>query len=563
MSYFLIYLLKSTVYLGLFYAFFLIAMRSTTFFRLNRWMLLLGTVVCMLLPCYTLTVEEVEGMQLPMQVLDEMLVLRTPEEALTDSTMELPVQEAKTAASTPILPMVLLGIYLLGMLIYLTIVIRSFKEVWKLIATHPKQWKDGCWLVILPDKTPSFSWSNYIIISEEDYRNYPQVLVHERMHYLCRHSYDILFMTFVHAIHWFNPMVWLIRTELKQLHEFEADQGVINQGIDATQYQLLLVKKAVGPKLYTIANGFNHTKLKKRITMMIQEKSNGWERLKWLVVVPITMGAMLVFAQPEVKDKLEVIAPVVNQQDTKAEIASLKKLFDEQLKATDIRTPSGGVKVRERTVHQLLLNANNEVSSIQRNKKTFLTTPLESPYQTSLANLLREARAKDKQESGKDEPHTIYLKYSAEANEEALLHLMKEAKAAFDILRAEYKAQGVEDFETKWPYRIYIEEVKEKPSKGVEVTVFDDKGEKLLATIDVQHINQLKEALSKLPVDKNQSITHVSIKADKDTPMGEINAIKQVLREHHIYRLNMEMSQTLNNGQGTLYQSRTITEKKQ
>ena len=563
MSYFLIYLLKSTVYLGLFYAFFLIAMRSTTFFRLNRWMLLLGTVVCMLLPCYTLTVEEVEGMQLPMQVLDEMLVLRTPEEALTDSTMELPVQEAKTAASTPILPMVLLGIYLLGMLIYLTIVIRSFKEVWKLIATHPKQWKDGCWLVILPDKTPSFSWSNYIIISEEDYRNYPQVLVHERMHYLCRHSYDILFMTFVHAIHWFNPMVWLIRTELKQLHEFEADQGVINQGIDATQYQLLLVKKAVGPKLYTIANGFNHTKLKKRITMMIQEKSNGWERLKWLVVVPITMGAMLVFAQPEVKDKLEVIAPVVNQQDTKAEIASLKKLFDEQLKATDIRTPSGGVKVRERTVHQLFLNANNEVSSIQRIKKTFLTTPLESPYQTSLANLLREARAKDKQESGKDEPHTIYLKYSAEANEEALLHLMKEAKAAFDILRAEYKAQGVEDFETKWPYRIYIEEVKEKPSKGVEVTVFDDKGEKLLATIDVQHINQLKEALSKLPVDKNQSITHVSIKADKDTPMGEINAIKQVLREHHIYRLNMEMSQTLNNGQGTLYQSRTITEKKQ
>lgn len=563
MSYFLIYLIKSTVYLGLFYAFFLIAMRSTTFFRLNRWMLLLGTVVCMLLPCYTLTVEEVEGMQLPIQVLDEMLVLRTPEEALTDSTMELPVQEAKTAASTPILPMVLLGIYLLGMLIYLTMVIRSFKEVWKLIATHPKQWKDGCWLVILPDKTPSFSWSNYIIISEEDYRNYPQVLVHERMHYLCRHSYDILFMTLVHAIHWFNPMVWLIRTELKQLHEFEADQGVIHQGIDATQYQILLVKKAVGPKLYTIANGFNHTKLKKRITMMIQEKSNGWERLKWLVVVPVTMGAMLVFAQPEVKDKLEIIAPEVNQQNPKAEIASLKKLFDEQLKASDQRTPDGGIRIRERTVHQLFLNANNEVSSIQRIKKTILTTPLESPYQTSLANLLREARAKDKQESGKDEPHTIHLKYSAEANDEALLHLMKEAKAAFDILRAEYKAQGVEDIETKWPYRIYIEEVKEKPSKGVEVTVFDDKGEELLATIDVQHINQLKEALSKLPVDKNQSITHVSIKADKDTPMGEINAIKQVLREHHIYRLNMEMSQTLNNGQGTLYQSRTITEKKQ
>ena len=75
MSYFLIYLIKSTVYLGLFYAFFLVAMRKTTFFRFNRWMLLVGTLACMLLPCHTITVEEVEGMQLPIQMLDEILVL--------------------------------------------------------------------------------------------------------------------------------------------------------------------------------------------------------------------------------------------------------------------------------------------------------------------------------------------------------------------------------------------------------------------------------------------------------------------------------------------------------
>ena len=405
MSYFLIYLIKSTVYLGLFYAFFLIAMRSTTFFRLNRWMLLLGSVVCMLLPCYTLTVEEVEGMQLPMQVLDEILVLRIPEEVQTDSTLELPIQEVRTSLSAPILPMALLGIYLLGVLIYLAMVVRSFKEVWKLIATHPKQWKDGCWLVILPDKTPSFSWSNYIIISEEDYRNYPQVLVHERMHYLCRHSYDILFMTFVHAIHWFNPMVWLIRTELKQLHEFEADEKVISQGIDATQYQILLVKKAIGPKLYTIANGFNHTKLKKRITMMIQEKSNGWERLKWLVVVPVTMGAMLVFAQPEVKNKSEEIPPVVNQQDGKAEIIS--------------------------------------------------------------------------------------------------------------------------------------QEASTNSFEGIEITLLNSKDGSVLTTVkDIKHINQLKDALKKLPIDKSEPYIHVQLKAGKDTPMSGITEIKQALREHYILNLN-------------------------
>ena len=559
MSYFLIYLIKSTVYLGLFYAFFLVAMQSTTFFRFNRVMLLLGTVVCMLLPCYTITVNEVEGIQLPMQILDEMLVLKTTDEPIETSAIELPLQETAPTASTPFLPIVLLGIYVIGMLAYWFMVIRSFAEVWKIIASHPKQWKDGCWLVIIPEKIPSFSWSNYIVISEEDYRNYPQVLVHERMHYLCRHSYDILFFTIVHALHWFNPMVWLIRTELKQLHEFEADQGVINQGIDATQYQLLLVKKAVGKKLYNIANGFNHTKLQKRITMMIQEKTNGWERLKWLVTVPVVMGAMLVFAQPEVKDTLEEIAPTVDQQDTKAEIASLKKFFDERLKASEKKEPDGTVKVRERTVHFLLLNANNEVSYIKSNKKTQVAIPLEESYQTAIANLLREARAKDKQESGKDEPHTIYIRHHKDASEESILHLWKETLAAFDILRSEYKAQGITDIDAVCPYRVYMEM---EDINGIEVRILDENGKGLLTMRDIKDVNQLKIALDRLPADKRK-IAHVSIKANKDTPMEEITAVKQVLREYHILQLNMEVNKTtIKNGQGTLYQQRTITKKK-
>jgi hypothetical protein len=133
----------------------------------------------MLLPCYTITVNEVEGVQLPMQILDEMLVLKTTDEPIETSAIALPLQETAPTASTPFLPIVLLSIYILGMLVYLVRVIRSFAEVWKMIASHPKQWKDGCWLVILPYKIPSFSWGNYIVISEEDYQNYPQVLVHE------------------------------------------------------------------------------------------------------------------------------------------------------------------------------------------------------------------------------------------------------------------------------------------------------------------------------------------------------------------------------------------------
>lgn len=73
-------------------------------------------------------------------------------------------------------------------------------------------------------------------------------------------------------LYWFNPAIWLLKRELQEVHEFEADNGVLNTGIDATRYQLLLVKKAVGTRLYSMANGFDHSKLKNRIGMMLKKE---------------------------------------------------------------------------------------------------------------------------------------------------------------------------------------------------------------------------------------------------------------------------------------------------
>ena len=46
----LLYIARSGLYLGVFYAFYLLVMRRTTFFRLNRFVLLAGSVACALLP---------------------------------------------------------------------------------------------------------------------------------------------------------------------------------------------------------------------------------------------------------------------------------------------------------------------------------------------------------------------------------------------------------------------------------------------------------------------------------------------------------------------------------
>ena len=549
MSYILIYLLKSTVYLGLFYAFFLVAMRKTTFFRFNRVMLLLGTFVCMLLPCYTITIAEVEGIPLPMQALHDMLVLESPYEPIASVTTELPLQEAKSSASRPILPALLLGIHLFGMCIYLTMVVRSFRDVWKLIASHPKQWQDGYWLVIIPEKIPSFSWGNYIVISEEDYHTYPQVLVHERMHYLCRHSYDILFFTIIHALHWFNPMMWLIRTELKQLHEFEADQGVINQGIDATQYHLLLVKKAVGNKLYTIANGFNHTKLQKRITMMIQEKTNGWERLKWLVTVPVVMGAMLVFAQPEVKDTLEEIAPTVDQKEEPKDWESLRNFFIE--KSTPYRKflIEQGNDVKGSDDKRLTIFRVNKRNQIlvsdyyDKHPKDCFTTNNTSEIRPFLVQSMRDARNKYKREFGKDEARGIVFEHDLGANVDSLYNYLKQIKLVYEDLRKEYPND--ENLDKICPMWVHFEIPRNYSQKNggllsgkVDIRILDAKDGTTLASIKkIKQINQLRSALNLLP---NNTEVVVSLKADKDTPMEEVTKIKQALRESYTFKLNYE-----------------------
>ena len=128
-----------------------------------------------------------------------------------------------------------------------------------------------------------FSWMKYIVISRKDLEeNGREILIHEAAHIRHRHSIDLLIANVCVFFQWFNPGAWLLKQELQNIHEYEADETVINEGVNAKDYQLLLIKKAVGTRLYSMANSFNHSKLKKRITMMLKEKSSPWARMKYL-----------------------------------------------------------------------------------------------------------------------------------------------------------------------------------------------------------------------------------------------------------------------------------------
>ena len=277
MTPFLLYIARAGLYLGVFYAFYLLFMRRTTFFRLNRALLLAGSFLCLLLPFFR---------------------LRTVTAAATASDLALVATGTETAeqvvrAAFP-WKEVLLGVYAAGLLATLALYLVSVWRMGRLMRGGESMDMEGCRLFLLDEDVPSFSWGRKVVMSRKDLQQNPAIFTHEMMHVRCRHSLDLLLFFPLQLLFWWNPLVWITREELRLLHEYEADEGVIQKGIDATGYQLLLVRKAVGEHRFTLASGFQHAKLKSRIEMMLKPGSSRWMRWSYLALVPVLACFMFI-----------------------------------------------------------------------------------------------------------------------------------------------------------------------------------------------------------------------------------------------------------------------------
>mgnify|MGYP005940823255 FL=1 len=321
MGVFFIYILKSSVCLVLFYLFFRLLLSKETFHRFNRMALLGVLFFSLLIPCIEVTTRhQVEVQQAVLSI--EQLLLMAELEATPANVGA--VQETSAISWVQIV----LLVYLAGILFLACRNIYSLICLFRLVHSgkHEKLEK-GVTLVVHNQEIAPFSWMNYIVISRKDLEeNGREILIHEMAHIHHRHSVDLLVADICIFFQWFNPGAWLLKQELQNVHEYEADETVINEGVNAKEYQLLLIKKAVGTRLYSMANSFNHSKLKKRITMMLKEKSNPWARLKYLYILPVAAIAVTAFARPEISEKMEEISAV--KVNDLAEIVQEKVLQD-------------------------------------------------------------------------------------------------------------------------------------------------------------------------------------------------------------------------------------------
>lgn len=323
---FFIYSVKVAVCLTLFYLFHKLLMSRDTFHTFNRFAILSMMLLSLVLPLVHLSLDSETGINRGTVAL-EGLVAQTVVDGGGNG-----VGEGMT------LTQVLLATYVLGVVLFVGKALLSVGSLLRLIRrARCVEVRNGIRIYTMQGDISPFSWFRYIIMSEKDWQeNRREIVLHEMAHIRRCHSMDVAVCNMMIVFQWYNPAAWLLKRELQTLHEYEADEAVLSAGVDATHYQMLLIRKAVGERLFSMANNLNHNSLKKRITMMKIKRTNPVQKAKIAFVLPLAAMTVAAFASQKVENLSEKVEqeseafssvsdnPVVRAVDETARVAAVK-----------------------------------------------------------------------------------------------------------------------------------------------------------------------------------------------------------------------------------------------
>ena len=330
---FFIYSVKVAVCLALFYLFHKLLMSRDTFHTFNRFAILSMMLLSLVLPLVHLSLDSEAGINRGTVAL-EGLVAQT---VVADGGNG--VGEGMT------LTQVLLATYVLGVVLFIGKALLSVGSLLRLIRrARCVEVRNGIRIYAMQGDISPFSWFRYIIMSEKDWQeNRREIVLHEMAHIRRCHSMDVALCNMMIVFQWYNPAAWLLKRELQTVHEYEADEAVLSAGVDATHYQMLLIRKAVGERLFTMANNLNHNSLKKRITMMKIKRTNPVQKAKIAFVLPLAAMTVAAFASQKVENLSEKVEqeseafssvsdnPVVRAVGETARVAVVKVQEDKAL----------------------------------------------------------------------------------------------------------------------------------------------------------------------------------------------------------------------------------------
>ena len=384
------YALKASIALALLYTPYILFMRKETLFGTNRTTLLLALLLSFAIPFIDIpalhidipAAEEIEYFAENISIGEAQPVVQPT--TATVETKQINVQDA-----------IYYFLCLPYIIVMLIVVAKKIYELYRINknirrGTLWRDDRDDYTIYCHAGETAPYSWMKNIVISQEDYEKFgKEIILHEEGHIRHRHSWDMLLISAAESLQWFNPFVHMLATDLKDIHEFQADAYVLQIENNSKKYQMLIIRKAVGHASYTLANSFNHSKnLKKRITMMLKKKSNPVRCATALYILPAAALTLSLFASPEEtvgnnlpteKTSLYKSSETFAQNDTTSEIIFKvcekmpefpggEKALENYLSIT-MDSPTGAVKLQNAVV-QFVINSDGSVSNVKIVKST-------------------------------------------------------------------------------------------------------------------------------------------------------------------------------------------------
>ncbi len=312
MNPFFVYLLKSSLSLVFLYSLFRLTMRNDRNHSLNRFLLLAILFISVIIPAINI---QFYGSNAPVKQI-EAFKEYVLEPVFTEATaIETTYSTIKEHSST-------INIWLI---FYLSVIVAlvckitfAVMRITKMIKRAEKRQLHNIVLAVVNDLIQPFSFFNKIVLSQKDYtENKNMIVAHEHAHIKQKHALDLMVCEVFTVMQFFNPFMWLLRRDIKLIHEYQADQAVLNKGIDATKYQLLVLQKSVGERRFAMANNLRQKPILNRLKMMQTTNKKRWTSIKIILFAPALIMLLQAFSQPEIlATKANELLPGIVEKDS-------------------------------------------------------------------------------------------------------------------------------------------------------------------------------------------------------------------------------------------------------
>lgn len=293
MSFDILNIIESAITLAIFYLFYKIFLKKETFFKMNRLYLLSSLLFAVTIPFLNINLGMFLNFSSGNNILQEISGIKRGYNEIN----EVIIYAYSGKLTWTIIFKYLSTIYILGIIISTVFFVFGLGRIFIIIYRNKSKKYGKYRIVQTPNAVVPFSLFKWIIINPEKYssNDMEQVIAHERMHAFQLHSLDLIIIEVLVILFWFNPFIYWYRKSIREVHEYLADQAVVENGHDQLDYQKLLLNHVVGCRFVGLTSSFSYSLSKNRLKMLSMIKSKNTSKIKIALAIPFAIVAIFFF----------------------------------------------------------------------------------------------------------------------------------------------------------------------------------------------------------------------------------------------------------------------------